>query len=158
MSEVETAPAAATVRGETPVTVRTEDDARERFGWETRTVQIHCNSGRVHEGRWSGPPLAPLLEAAGPPADATHLVIAARDGYQVCVPLGDALEGMLALESDASRILEEADGESSTDHDEIPDLPRFLADVDPARTIQGVDTIEAVSLGPGEDRGDYESF
>lgn len=158
MSEVETASAAATIRGERPVTVRTEADARERFGWETRTVQIHCHSGRVREGRWSGPPVAPLLETAGPPADATHLVIAARDGYQVCVPLQDALDGMLALECDASRILEEADRESSTDHDEIPDLPRFLADVDPARSIQGVDTIEAVALGPDEDRSDYEGF
>lgn len=158
MSEVETASAAATIRGETPVTVRTEADARDRFGWETRTVQINCHSGRVREGHWSGPPIAPLLEAAGPPADATHLVIAARDGYQVCVPLQDALDAILALHCDASRVLEEADGESSTDHDEIPDLPRFLADVDPARTIQGVDVIEAISLGPGEDRGSYESF
>lgn len=158
MSEVETASAAATIRGETSVTVRTEADARERFGWETRTVQINCHSGRVREGRWSGPPVAALLEAAGPPADATHLVIAARDGYQVCVPLRDAIDGLLALECDASRILEEADGESSTDHDEIPDLPRFLADVDPARTIQGVDVIEAVALGPGDEPSRYESF
>jgi len=157
MRDADCLAAPVTIHGETPVSVG-EVAARERFGWTVDSFRIQCHSGRVREGRWGGPSVPRLLDAADAPPETTHLVIAARDGYRACVTLQDALDGLLALDCEERRVVQAPeDGEEGPDG-EPPTLPRFLADVDPARTVQGVTAIDPVALGRAEDRSTYESF
>lgn len=68
----------------------------ERHGLDTLDHETACSSGEPIEGRWRGVPLSALLDAADP--EATHLVVEAADGFRVCVPVADALFGILAVE------------------------------------------------------------
>ncbi len=146
MSTADGASAAVRVLGDRPVTVDRAATVRDRFGWETRECTIRCHSGQATAGRWAGVPLAPLLEAAVPPPDTTHVVVSARDGYRVPVPVGLALEALLGLVRESVQVT----GEARDDH--VDGTPRLLGPgLDSTRAVREVETIEPVSVPPGAD-------
>lgn len=113
-----------------------------------RRVEIACASGDRYAAAWRGVPVSALLERAGSPADATHVLVEAADGYRVCVEVATALEGVLALFQNGRPLAETEDYET-----------RFVAEgVDGPRTVKAVATIRAVALDPGEDPEDREDL
>ncbi|HWC39517.1 MAG TPA: molybdopterin-dependent oxidoreductase [Acidimicrobiales bacterium] len=75
-------------------------------------LAVHCVWGwsrpRV---TWDGVPLGRLLETAGVDPTATHAVIeAASDTYSSCLPLEDAVRGMLAWARDGEILSDEGGG------------------------------------------------
>jgi hypothetical protein len=136
------------VRGADGLRVADVSTARERFGWEDREFTIRCHSGRVTRGRWGGIPLAPVLEAAGCGPDTTHLLVTARDGFQVCVPIEAALDGLIGLDRESVEVTPGDKGKT-----ESPDgTPRLLGSrIDDTKTVRDLDAIEPVSVPPGAD-------
>lgn len=134
------------VVGETTVTVT--DLAT--FPSRQRRVEVVCLSGDRYSGRWRGVPVSSLLERAGAPDSTTHLLVAAADGYRICVDVATVLEGaaLLAYARDGVALADVADYET-----------RFVAEgVDGPRTVKDVARLEAVSLAPGEDPEAYEEL
>lgn len=118
----------------------------------TATVDatFRCSSGRPIPGEWVGVALSGLLDAATVPEATTHVRVRGADGFAVCPPIVDALDGIVATD----RRLPE--GESSEDN---AGLPRFVAPaVSGTRTVQRVETIEALELDPSEDSDAYEDL
>ncbi|MEM4782336.1 MAG: hypothetical protein QXG03_12365 [Halalkalicoccus sp.] len=115
--------------------------AGERFDREERRCEYVCESGERFGGRWRGVPIAELLDDGEFDPDATHLLVEAVDGFRVCVPVGRALDGILATER--------LDGPD--------DLPRLIApSIDASRTIRRVARIEGRQLASGTDREELE--
>lgn len=130
------------------VVIKTESTQRpvhpERVEPTERSIWFTCSSGDRFGGRWRGHPLEGLLAGDTLPAETTHLVLRSADGFQVCVPLADALEGMLATDFDG---------------DPCTGAPRFVAPgLEGARTIKRVSVIEPISLQPGDAPESFENI
>ena len=152
-----------TTSSETPVTIEGErvlevagtPADRERFGWETEAFTIHCHTGRVIEGRWTGTPVTPLIDEAKLPGDSTHVLVTATDGHVACVEIRRLFEGLIGF------VCEEVDpghDEEAFD-DDWEDTPRLLApDIDSFRAVRNVTSIEPIALAPGENPEEYEDY
>lgn len=115
----------------------------EQVALAERSISFRCTSGGLIRATWRGVPLVEVLSAGDPPAETTHVLLESGDGHTACVTVAEATEGLLAVEQDGERL----------------PSPRFVVpDVPGPRTVQGIRRIEAVELGPTEDRSDYESF
>ncbi|WP_239524498.1 molybdopterin-dependent oxidoreductase [Halogeometricum borinquense] len=149
MANVTTQPAAGweiELVGERRRTV-TSTDADE-MAWTTKHVCVECASGERYDATWSGVAVGDVLELASAAPETTHLVFESDSGYAACVPLRDALGGLVAVERDGERL-----GDSE------PYATRFVApDVDGARFVKGVSRIRAVVLTPDEDATEYEAL
>lgn len=154
-----------TVAGEREVTVAGPSAAREEFEWTTREFTIHCHTGRVIEGRWSGVQVGALTEAARPPPGTTHLLVTGSDGHSACVPVTAVPGALLAFVREEIDVTYPddwdgdgpEDGPDQSDGDDGAGTPRFLAQgVDSSHTVRNVATVEAVSLDPDEDPHSYE--
>jgi DMSO/TMAO reductase YedYZ molybdopterin-dependent catalytic subunit len=89
-----------------------------------------------------------LLDGASPPAETTHLVFESDSGYAACVPVSDALGGLVAVERDGDAL---AESESYA--------TRFVAPgVDGARFVKGVERVRAVALPAEADATEYENL
>lgn len=125
-----------------PVTLGT--DALSALEWTDVEADYRCASGRRWGGRWRGPSVAAVLNAGAPAGRVTHVRLV-DDGYAACVPVRTLLDdGVLAL----------ADGDGPLDAERAP---RFVhPEVGSDRVVKGVERVEAVALGPSEDRRDHE--
>ncbi|WP_134670944.1 molybdopterin-dependent oxidoreductase [Halorussus marinus] len=134
-----------TVIGDAAVSVpsdprRVGDDTRVA----TREWSFRCASGDEIAGPWSGIALDELLAAADPPDATTHLAVEGEDGYRACVPIADALDGLLAYRRAGAA---------------CGGAPRFLAPgVSGVRTVKRVARIEALELPAGADPEDREAL
>ena len=127
------------VSGEEPLELTSEVLAS--FAPETRDVTVVCATGDRHSARWTGLPVADLLERAEVPLSTTHVVIESTDEYRVAIPVRAALEGLLAYEKDGVPIGRGNDYGN-----------RFVSGVaEGARHIKGVRRIDSAALGPKED-------
>lgn len=123
------------------------DDLGE-LPFRRRSVEIVCSSGSRHVSAWGGVPIADLLASGEVPLKTTHLVIESSDGFTACVGVDAAAEGLLAWSRDGSPLGE--------DH---PYANRFVSPaVDGAKTIKGVERLQAIALSPNEEPEDYESL
>lgn len=114
----------------------------ESFGRTSQRHRFTCASGRRFGGRWRGVPVSALAETVSLPPATTHLVVEAADGARACVPVRDALAGLLAITDGTGRL----DG-----------APRFVSRrIDGARTIKGVTRLVPVELDAGESPREYE--
>ena len=144
-----------TIEGERVLEVAGTHTDRERFGWESERFTIHCHTGRLIEGRWTGTPMASLIDAAEVPGDATHVLVAATDDHVACVEIRRLLDGLLGF------VCEEVDpGHDDEDFDDDwEDTPRLLApDIDSFRAVRNVTSIEPITLAPGENPEEYEDY
>lgn len=115
----------------------------------TRAHRFRCTSGDRFGGEWTGVPVETVLASVSLPGDTTHLVVAGADGFQVCVPVLAALDGLFAVEESGA----------DSDRERRPDAPRFVSPgVDGPRTVQRVVRLEARRLGPGESADEFESM
>lgn len=107
---------------------------------------FRCQSGRRIEGDWTGIPIEELLTAVDVPDATTHLLVESADGYRACVAVRDAMDALLAFEED--RVDCTTTGGVT---------PRFVGPhIETRRQVKCVDTIQAISLRPGEDAIEYE--
>lgn len=120
----------------------TDDDPLPTTTLETG---FSCDTGTSAAGEWYGVPVTALLDRAPMPEDTTHLVFRARDGFQVCVPVSVAIEGLVATR---------LDGEAISDAETRVVAPALES----TRSLRDVTVLRAVHLDPGEDRADYESL
>lgn len=140
-----------TVGGDREVVLTDTPDARDRFDWQIREFTINCHSGREIEGRWSGFPIAPVVDAAAFPPETTHLLMTADDGYRVCIDAWFGLDGFVGFACEELTV-------EGGDAYALRETPRFLApEIDASRTIRDLSTIEAITLQPGETVRDYET-
>lgn len=136
---------AVTVVGDRRVTVPATVEESGPLAVETIDRSFRCSSGEPIPGPWTGYRVADLLAAAGAPPATTHVAIEGRDGFRVCVPVGAALDGLLALRRGSRG--------SGTD------LPRFVAPaVAGTRTVKRVARLEAVALDAGDDPAALEEL
>lgn len=113
-----------------------------------RTVEIVCASGSRHRSTWGGVAIPDLLSLGDAPSATTHLVFEARDGHAACVGVEGTAAGLLAFSRDGRPLAEDHAYEN-----------RFVSpDVDGARTVKGVERIEAVVLAPGERPEEFEAL
>ena len=106
--------------------------------------ETRCGSGDVIGGHWRGIELVELLD--GLDADTTHLLVESEDGFRVCVPIADAVDGVLAVDR--------------LDTDFFPEgLPRLVApSLSGTRLVQRVASIEGRRLSPSEDPEAFEDL
>ena len=115
--------------------------AARRLGAVERELEIRGSSGDTYVGRGRGPSIEAVIEAGGDP-EATHLLVESVDDFRACIPVSDAVEGILAIE----RL-----------DDENGDLPRILGpSIEGTRAVKSIASVETVRLSPGEDRESYE--
>jgi DMSO/TMAO reductase YedYZ molybdopterin-dependent catalytic subunit len=127
-----------TVRAFTPAALRSLERVE-------RPYTVACASGERARARWTGAPVSTLLDAVEAPPDTTHLRLSSRDGYRVCVPVRDALDGVVADARDGERLALTR-----------PYATRFLAsDVDGARLVKGLARVETLALAPDEDPDEF---
>lgn len=111
-----------------------------------RTIEIRCASGNRSTATWGGVPLRAVLEGVPVPLETTHLLLESSDGYQCCIDISTALNGLLALRRNGLA-LEGASG------------PRFVStSVDGIRTVKDVSKVETVSLAPDETPDEFEEL
>lgn len=148
------------------------------------TATFRCASGDRIPGEWIGVAVETMLDEAGAPSGTTHLLVQGADGYRVCLPLGDVLDGVLAFErrppdgdggnegTDRSPGTESAGADerdraadatggadAGGDRDGASGLPRFVAPaISGTRTVKRVERIEPVTLDPAEDPEGYEDL
>jgi len=124
-------------------------DERRRYGpgalrelpRAERRCTVVCATGDRHTARWTGVPVTELLADAGEPPATTHVRLESRDGYRVCVPIRDALDGIVADTKEGAPLAERADYRT-----------RFVAPgVDGERLVKGLRRLEALALAPDED-------
>lgn len=128
--------------------IRLTDDVLADMPTVDRTIEIVCNSGDRHTETWTGVRIGDVLERVSLPSAATHLLVTAADGYQICVALETARDGVLALVCDGRPIRDDRSYES-----------RFVAaDIDGPRTAKDVDRLEAIALDPSTDPTEYETI
>lgn len=107
--------------------------------FETQMLErtFRCSSGESIGDEWVGIPIATLLETVGASGETTHLVVEGSDEFRICVPILDALDGLLAYRQDGN----DDDG-----------VPRFVAPaIAGTRAVKQVSKIETVSLDPDDD-------
>ncbi|WP_353635433.1 molybdopterin-dependent oxidoreductase (plasmid) [Halobacterium sp. NMX12-1] len=122
--------------------------------WETttRVVGFRCTSGDWVEAAWTGVDLAAALDAAGVPAETTHLVVESDDEYRVCLPVADCLDALVAFDG-------ETEPESDRPTANEGTFPRVVAPgIDGPHTPKNAARIEPVALDAGEDRADRETL
>lgn len=145
-----------TVAGERPV--RIPVPLPPDHDHETATVEgsFRCSGGDLIAEGWTGLAVGPLLLAADVPAETTHVQVEGTDGFTVCVPIGAALDGVLAFEDQGT----ETDADPSADADWNPDAdPRFAAPgISGTRTVKGVRRLRPVALDPGDHPEDWEDL
>lgn len=108
-----------------------------------REIGFDCTSGRHINAMWTGFPIVPLIESVGISDGTTHLIIESRDDQRGCIPITNALEGILAFTRDG----------------EILEGPRFVAQgIAGPRAVKLVRRIEAVELDQGTERSGLENF
>lgn len=130
---------AVTIRGRRDLLLPDSFRGNDEFSWERREFELPCPEGDRVNGEWGGVPVDALLDAAGVPDRATHLLLLGEDGYQAPVPLAPALRGLVAFRR--------VDGEG--------DVPRFLApEVDCRRSVCRLDHVSWLSID--EDRDPLE--
>lgn len=115
----------------------------DRFGLVERGCDTRCSSGDPFRGRWRGVPLSDVLVDVDPTA--THLLVEAEDGFRVCVDVGDAIDGILAVQR--------LDGDASNG------LPRFVVPgLEGTRMVKNVARIESTHLEGTDDPHDLEAL
>jgi len=113
-----------------------------------RTLEIVCASGDRYVAAWEGVPIGPLLERASVPPETTHLTVESAVGYRVCVPIGRALEGLLAFARD---------GESLSTLEGFD--TRFVAPgIGGPKAVKDVARLETATLPPSADPESYEEL
>jgi len=119
-------------------------EAIERFNIVDFPCETRCGSGDPVAGHWRGIELPALLE--GIDADATHLLVESEDGFRACIPIAEAIEGILAVD----RI----------DTDFFPKgLPRLVApSLSGTRFVRRVAAIEGKRLPPSADPEEHEDL
>lgn len=119
-------------------------DAIAEFDLVELPCETRCGSGDLIGGHWRGIELVELLD--GIDADATHLVVESEDGFRVCVPIADAVDGILAVDR--------------LDTEFFPDgLPRLVApSLSGTRLVRRVVSIEGERLSPSEDPEAFEDL
>ena len=118
--------------------------AIERYGCSEVHHRTTCSSGDPIVGRWSGIPLVELLSDVE--SDATHLAAESADGFRVCIPVLDALDGILAV----GRL----DAEPNPAR-----LPRLIAPaLSGTRLVKRVVEIDGERLSPSDDPGAFEEL
>ncbi|WP_440991620.1 molybdopterin-dependent oxidoreductase [Haloarchaeobius baliensis] len=116
--------------------------SQAEVGTVQRTLGYECLSRGLVDATWRGVPVRDLADAVGLPDETTHLVVESRDGLRGCVPIGTALDGLLALERDGEPLAG----------------PRFLApEIEGPRAVKDVARLAPVALSPDEDRTAYET-
>jgi DMSO/TMAO reductase YedYZ molybdopterin-dependent catalytic subunit len=126
---------------------RVVDPVARRAPRETVTASLRCASGERWSGEWRGVPVDWLLDRTPGGTTATHVRVGSADDHVACVPVVDALGGVLATER--------------CDEGALPPAsrPRFVAPaVDGVRAVKSVRRLELVELAPGEDAEDHESL
>lgn len=114
--------------------------ALQRYELASVEPATECASGDPFEGHWRGMPLVELLSRADP--DATHLLVESEDGFRACVPLADAVDGILAVK----RVDGRGDG-----------LPRLVVpSILGTRMVKRVERIETRRLSPAQDPEELE--
>jgi DMSO/TMAO reductase YedYZ molybdopterin-dependent catalytic subunit len=106
-----------------------------------RRCTVVCATGDRHTARWTGVSVTELLADADAPPETTHVRLESRDGYRVCVPIRDALDGIVADTKEGAPLAKRADYRT-----------RFVAPgVDGERLVKGLRRLEALALAPDED-------
>lgn len=129
---------------------------------------FRCASGDPIPGEWRGAPVDALLDDADAPPGTTHLLVRGADGFRICLPVVDALDGVLAIErrpvggdgtGDRGGRDTAAGGYPVRDQVDATGLPRFVApDISGTRTVKAVERIDPVALDPDEDPERYEDL
>lgn len=123
-----------------PVPIPERADERET----TRTIEIRCASGDRTTATWNGVPIETVMDEEELPLDTTHLLVESRDGYRSCLPIREAIAGLLAF------VRENPDGDTRP-------VRRLVAPgVDGARCVKDVDSMRPLRLEAGEDPSEYE--
>jgi DMSO/TMAO reductase YedYZ molybdopterin-dependent catalytic subunit len=118
--------------------------AADRHGLRTVTHRTECGSGDPIGGRWRGVGLVEVL--AGIDDESTHAAVESGDGFRICVPVADLIDGILAVER-----LDEPAEEGA--------LPRLVSpSLSGTRLIKGVGEIEGKRLSPAEDPAAFEEL
>lgn len=132
------------VRGRLASPYELDDLALVGLADERLTCRYLCASGRRWGGRWRGVPLSAVTDRAGVDPAATHVVARGGGGHAACVPVVDALDGVLAVERNGTPL--------------APDrCPRLVVPgVDAARAVKGVRELDFRRLAPDEDPTDHE--
>lgn len=113
-----------------------------------REYTIACASGERTTAQWTGVPIPALLDATGAPPDSTHLRLESRDGYCVCLPMRDVLDGIVSYARDGKPLA-----------DTSAYAFRFLASgVDGDRLVKGVRRIEPIALDGEDDPDQLEAI
>lgn len=113
----------------------------------TREYTIRCATGERTTDSWTGVPVTDLLHGVEAPAETTHLRVESDDGYAICVPVADALDGIVAFERDGEPLQETQ-----------PYALRFLAaEIDGERLVKGVQRVDLLSLPGDADPDQYET-
>lgn len=113
-----------------------------------RTCIIECASGERSTARFTGVMVSRLLDAVDADPETTHLRLEARDGYRVCVPIRDALDGLVAYAQDGRPLAVDS-----------PYRTRFVAPgVDGERLVKGLVRVEALGLDADVDPDSLENI
>jgi len=143
MSEASLAPrlGRSRVGGDVDIDLAAAIEAHDLVELPCETV---CGTGDPIEGHWRGIELVELLDDVDD--DATHLLVESEDGFRVCVPVVDVLDGILAVDR--------------LDTDFFPEgLPRLVApSLSGTRLVRRVATIEGERLPPSADPESYEDL
>jgi hypothetical protein len=108
---------------------------------------IRCATGERTTASWTGIPVTDLLNIVDAPAETTHFRVESDDGYAICVPVADALDGVIAFERDGEQLRETR-----------PYALRFLAgDIDGERLVKGIHRVDLLSLPADADPDQYET-
>ncbi|MFB6123768.1 MAG: molybdopterin-dependent oxidoreductase [Haloferacaceae archaeon] len=123
------------------------DAARAGRSSVTREYTIRCATGERTTASWTGAPVTSLLNVVDAPAETTHLRVESDDGYAICIPVVDALDGVVAFERDGEPLREMQ-----------PYALRFLAGgIDGERLVKGIRRIDLLSLPADADPDRYET-
>jgi DMSO/TMAO reductase YedYZ molybdopterin-dependent catalytic subunit len=110
-------------------------DLRE-FQPDEQVCVIECASGERTTACFTGVVMSRLLKAVDVAPETTHLHLEARDGYRVCVPIHDALDGLVAYARDGRPLAANS-----------PYQTRFVAPgVNGDHLVKGLARIEACGL------------
>lgn len=84
----------------------------QSLGDSDHDIDMHCVWGWSRpDARWHGISLSQLLAAVGVEERATHVIVeSASDTYSSCLPLRDAMDGVLAWRRDGLPLAPEAGG------------------------------------------------
>ena len=125
------------------------ESARQSLPAIERTITYDCASEGRRTGRWRGIPLVDLLTWAAVGDDVTHLLVESADGHAACIPVEDAVGGLLAFDSIG---MPGADGIDDSHDGSDGGCPRLLAPgLAAARTVKTVRRITAFRCHPNED-------